>query len=495
MYAGRPDNVAAAPPEKAPPPGWEQAFGGAFLGGADGLADADSESFSGDTPDGSGSEGGSESDSDAGSEGGSDSDSDTDSEGGGDADSGSGSDAGSDADADADPDPDADAEGGAFGGAFGGAAGEGAFGGAFLGGSLAEVSMRGRRERRVVTREQAEAALAGLTTTTSECAEEVGLMPGAPCASAPVLTAVRAFAAANAAQGAGDRGGRGAGEAGGAGGAGPPGAPGPGLLPSGATPEGRAVLAAAEATNCASESCVLLSPEFRAFVRDQRLLDPRALEADLLRRFKEKGPRHSLGLLSNFNIDGTMRRWARKFDFFFPCPFAMMDFDSNGDLFGSLDVADVLSGRLEADLGEGRRRGRPHSALGCVLNTDTSRGPGKHWVAVFVDCRAPPWSVEYFNSAGNPPSRAVTGWMERTRVRLGGLWAREAPAGGGAGPPPLSVAVTRVDHQQSQTECGLYALFYIRRRLEGTPYSFFFEQLVPDAAMTKFREHIFRSEK
>jgi hypothetical protein len=85
--------------------------------------------------------------------------------------------------------------------------------------------------------------------------------------------------------------------------------------------------------------------------------------------------------------------------------------------------------------------------------------------------------------------------MERTRVRLGGLWAREAPAGGGAGPPPLSVAVTRVDHQQSQTECGLYALFYIRRRLEGTPYSFFFEQLVPDAAMTKFREHIFRSEK
>ena len=464
MLAGRPDNIAADPPEKAHP-GWGGAFGGAFLGGGpDGIADADSESFSGDTPDGS------------------------DAEPGSDADTGSGSD-----------DDSAAAGGGPFGGAFLGGApapapGGGAFGGAFLGGSLAEVSMRGRRERRVATREQTQAALAGLTTTTSECAEEAGLMPGAPCASAPVLTAVRAFAAAQGAGGPRGRGGA------------PPGGPPPageGLLPSGATPEGRAVRAAAEATNCASESCVLLSPEFRAFVREQRLLDPRALEADLLRRFKEKGPRHSLGLLSNFNIDGTMRRWARKFDFFYPCPFAMMDFDSNGDLFGSLDVADVLSGRLEADLGEGRRRGRPHSVLGCVLNTDTSRGPGKHWVAVFVDCRAPPWSVEYFNSAGNPPSRAVTAWMERTRVRLGGLWAREAPGAGrdgagqsgAGGAPPLSVAVTRVDHQQSQTECGLYALFYIRRRLEGTPFSFFFEQLVPDAAMTKFREHIFRSEK
>jgi hypothetical protein len=58
--------------------------------------------------------------------------------------------------------------------------------------------------------------------------------------------------------------------------------------------------------------------------------------------------------------------------------------------------------------------------------------------------------------------------------------------------PAEPIAVTDVDHQESQTECGLYALYYIRRRLDGTPFSFFFEKLIRDAAMTAFRTHVFR---
>ena len=53
--------------------------------------------------------------------------------------------------------------------------------------------------------------------------------------------------------------------------------------------------------------------------------------------------------------------------------------------------------------------------------------------------------------------------------------------------------MTDMDHQESRTECGLYALFYIRRRLEGTPLSFFEERPVPDEAMTAFRQHVFRA--
>ena len=79
------------------------------------------------------------------------------------------------------------------------------------------------------------------------------------------------------------------------------------------------------------------------------------------------------------------------------------------------------------------------------------------------------------------PRRAMTNWMQKSCTRLSERHET------------IAVAVTDLDHQESQTECGLYALYYIRRRLEGTPYSFFFERLVPDAAMTAFRQHVFRA--
>jgi hypothetical protein len=222
-------------------------------------------------------------------------------------------------------------------------------------------------------------------------------------------------------------------------------------------------------------------------VVERGLVPPRALDLELETRFKAPGPRAGKALLSNYNLDETLRRWARVFPGFYPCPFAMMDFDSNGDAFGRLDLLAILEGRVHAELGPGVGRvRRPTTCFGCVVNTDTSRGPGRHWVAVFVDCRpeSKPWTVEYFDSVGHPPPRPMTSWMERTRARLADH--RTAPA-------VETVPVTDIDHQESRTECGLYALFYIRRRLEGAPLQAFARQRIPDAAMTAFRRHVFRA--
>lgn len=271
-------------------------------------------------------------------------------------------------------------------------------------------------------------------TTTGECVDE----SGEPCSSRAVVHAIQSFVIDVAAG-------------------------------AGASPK-QAIGLAAAALNCDSESCILTHPDFRQYV-----VDTRALDRDLEVRFKPVGPRDSTALLSNFNIDDTLRRWARAFPEFYPCPFAMMDFDRNGDQFGSIDLAQLLAAA----------GGAAAECFGCVINTDVSSGPGKHWVAVFVDGRpaaAAPWTVEYFNSSGNPPPRAMVHWMERARAGL-------AAARGG---PVRSLPVTDVDHQESRTECGVYALYYIRRRLEGTPPEFFTRNVVPDADMVAFRKHLFR---
>jgi hypothetical protein len=312
------------------------------------------------------------------------------------------------------------------------------------------------------------AALEGLSATTDECAEDVARAPGGACASPRVLQAVELFVAAAGADAAPPP---------------PPASP----LPQSPDAAAAAVRAAAAALDCGSESCVITHPAFLEFVVEKKILPEVAIERDLATRFKAEGPRESTQLLNNFNIDETLRRWARVFPEFHPCPFAMMDFDRTREPFATVDLVAVLEGRAAADLGPGLGVvRRPARCFGCVVNTDVSSGPGKHWVAVFVDCRdARAWSVEYFNSAGNPPPKAMVGWMERQRARLADY--------AGAAANVVAVPVTDMDHQESQTECGLYALFYIRRRLEGTPYQFFFEHRVADEAMTAFRTYVFRA--
>jgi hypothetical protein len=333
------------------------------------------------------------------------------------------------------------------------------------------------REDNIAQDAEVAQALDGITTTTEECAENPNHIPGMPCASRKVLNALAAFVTektipvtvASSSRQTADV---------------------VDTLPAPTTTEGAIVRAAADALECNSESCVITHPSFQQFVttRPQLAVSRDTLKYELASQFKTSGPRDSLALLSNYNIDETLQRWARVFPEFFPCPFAMIDFDSNGDLFGSVNLASVFEGRVETDLGPGFRSVRRRAnCFGCVVNTDTSSGPGKHWVAVFVDARPTnlkiPWTVEYFNSAGNPPPRPMVHWMERMRDELEHY--RQGPV--------ITVPVTDMDHQDSQTECGLYALFYIRRRLENTPYDFFYEQRVPDAAMTIFRQHIFRA--
>lgn len=354
-------------------------------------------------------------------------------------------------------------------------------------------------------------ALEGLTTTETECAEGACAKRGAPCSSKPVLAAIAAFSQQVTARAEGSglektkfllsgprpqarRGipadGRRDGEGG----------PEPQTnkvdsVPEGHAPEAAAVKKAAAAVGCGSESCLLAHPRFVNFAEEEFGLEPGRLRQEKDLRFKAAGPRTGHALLNNYNIDETLQRWARVFTGFFPYPFAMMDFDRTGEPFATIDPVAVLAGQVPVDLGPGlEKTRRPCNTLGCVVNTDVSTGKGKHWVAVFVDCRpairAGPWTVEYFNSAGRPPPKAMTHWMERTRARLAA--ARKSSGSDGA---VTAAAVTDVAHQESQTECGLYALFYIRRRLEGTPIAFFEDptKIITDDEMTEFRKHCFRA--
>lgn len=307
-------------------------------------------------------------------------------------------------------------------------------------------------------------ALANLKLTRGECASGSG---DAPCSSGRVLSIMDAFVTA-------------AGET-----------PAAGAKPTPAL-KSAVVRKAAAVLGCSAESSVVADPKFVRFA-ETKGMPAQALAAEAERVFKPAGPRDSTDLLSNYNIDETLQKWARSFPDLYTYDFSMMDFADTGDPFYTRDVAAILEGREVQKLGVGFPPvRRPAKCLACVLNTDVTGGFGKHWVAVFVDTRPATWSVEYFNSAGNPPPRAMVEWMERTRARLQEYRAQKAGADSKSAGAVQVVAVTSVVHQQGKTECGLYSLFYIRRRIEGTPYTFFMKTPIPDEAMVSFRKFVFR---
>lgn len=265
------------------------------------------------------------------------------------------------------------------------------------------------------------------------------------------------------------------------------------ILPTGGSRQAAVVRKAAERFGCKSESCVLdaivmaVPPKERIIIRQQAL------------RFKPPGPRDGPALLTNIDIDTTLRQWAEyEFHDFFPFSFAMIDFAKTKDHLAAVDLRSVRKGVEPVRLNSGRAVRRPCLRMACVINTDVSTAGGIHWMCVFVDTSAPPgsetpWSVEFFDSTGDAPAETIIEWMENSRKDL--VACRRGACGDTRRDDDSLVATATPArtrrHQHGNTECGVYALYYIRQRLERVPFGFFSRGRISDADMERFRPHLF----
>jgi hypothetical protein len=244
-----------------------------------------------------------------------------------------------------------------------------------------------------------------------------------------------------------------------------------------------------------SELCVMRHPDFQQFVEDNKILTSEYLKEQEVKLYKPAGPADNVNWLDNVNIDTTLAIWARdpQFDDFYPYSMNMMDFEvaSHHNSLAKKDIIDILEGRESVPQGPGYPSvKRPCQRMACVLNTDTSKGTGEHWVCLFIDCAKnnDPWTIEYFNSSGNFPPDPVIRFMHKTQKKLLHYQQKQGLQNG----VEIVETVAIAPHQESNTECGLYCLFYIRKRLEGESYEFFQRHRVEDGWMAKkFRPMLF----
>jgi hypothetical protein len=213
---------------------------------------------------------------------------------------------------------------------------------------------------------------------------------------------------------------------------------------------------------------ILEHPVFRDFIDNDY-----ALRVEKRERFKVSGPWNNTQLLDNNMIDDTMEQWTKKYKFYH-IPFQMMDFyETRGEL-SKIDIPALIK--------DG------YKTFGCVLNTDVSTGPGKHWFCVMIDARSLPYTIEYFNSSGKNPYYPVHKRMREIAHDINRVFDLK-------GKDRTQVITANNDElQKSRTECGVWSLTYIYSRLENKPKDWFKKAGVLDEHMIKFRERLFLNE-
>lgn len=213
---------------------------------------------------------------------------------------------------------------------------------------------------------------------------------------------------------------------------------------------------------CGTEECVVSHPTIAAII-------PTAVTGS---RFKNRGPASNTDLLSNVDIDNLLEKLTYQHKGFYHMEFQMIDFA--GGMYGGVNMPPTELGTINLNSLIGK-----YDCMGVVLNTDVRTGGGIHWLSLFCDFRHKPYTLEYFNSSGRKPDARIQDWLLKSEASL-------------EGKAKVIILSGMVHQKDSDTECGLYSLYYIWNRLNNVPADSFQKKRVTDAMMIKFRKMCFK---
>lgn len=122
---------------------------------------------------------------------------------------------------------------------------------------------------------------------------------------------------------------------------------------------------------------------------------------------------------------------------------------------------------LKAEKAAGRRM------LGAVFNLDPHYKGGSHWVALAVDLARN--CAYYFDSYGMAPPEQVARYMRYLTLQN----------------PNLKLQSNGRRFQQSDTECGMYSMYFLIRMIAGESFKKFCKKAIADKFMLAFRKVLF----
>ena len=115
--------------------------------------------------------------------------------------------------------------------------------------------------------------------------------------------------------------------------------------------------------------------------------------------------------------------------------------------------------------------------IGIILNTDTHDLGGAHWICIFIDFTKK--YVLFFDSNADKTPKEVIKLLKRIKDQSKALNIK------------LKFYKNDVEHQKTNTECGVYCLFTITHLLTNKIKLKDFDKRIPDSHMEELRTSFF----
>jgi len=118
--------------------------------------------------------------------------------------------------------------------------------------------------------------------------------------------------------------------------------------------------------------------------------------------------------------------------------------------------------------------------IGIIFNTDPHFKNGSHWIALFIDIKKK--FIYFFDSAGDKEPIEVSELIHK--IKKQGQELKQ----------PINFSIERnhpFQHQQGDSECGMYCLFFIIKLLNNGDKNIFHSKVITDKEMEKHRDIYF----
>jgi len=174
--------------------------------------------------------------------------------------------------------------------------------------------------------------------------------------------------------------------------------------------------------------------------------------------------------LSSLDIEAVMKQYEQYykcFEFLGPSP---IDYDHH-KLYGECVWEELCNLNISDQIK------RNINKIGIILNTDPHNKSGEHWISLFVNIKKK--IIVYFDSNGNKPPSQVQKLMDEIKNQGKQLGI------------DFTIYKNKIAHQQTQSECGMYCLYFIVEMLKDKNLTYFLENKIPDAEVFKLRNKYF----
>ena len=180
--------------------------------------------------------------------------------------------------------------------------------------------------------------------------------------------------------------------------------------------------------------------------------------------FRPKKPIGKNKWLSTSNIYEVMKQYEdyyKDFVFFGPVP---INFASIGMPLSRIDISKLKREKVKS--------------VGIVFNTDPHNKPGQHWMSMFIDLKKN--EINYFDSSPKillPEIKNLIATIERQGKKIN---------------IEFTVNINTVRHQMSNTECGVYSIYFLTESLKGRSFDNIVNNIIKDNEMREKRKVYFR---